>query len=291
MQILITGGTGFIGTHLSQKLLSEHHQLTVLTRDKIKVKSPITGVESLDELSADAKIDVIINLAGATINKRWTKAYKRVLLDSRIQTTNKVITLIERLIQKPSLLISVSAIGYYGASDERPLDESAKPNDGFTHQLCAAWEACAKQASQMGVRVCIPRLGVVLDKRGGALKEMLIPFKLGLGARLGKGTQYFSWVQLVDVIQAFEFFMQHPETQGIYNLTAPNAVTNTEFTKALGKALNRPTSVMPACMIKLLFGEMGENLLLTGSRVIPKRLQEAGFKFNTETIKDALLSK
>lgn len=289
MNLLITGGTGFIGKQLIQHLAENGHNIIVLTRDKNRVSGNVKAISNVNEINNGDKIDVIINLAGEPISKRWSDKYKQQLLDSRVNTTKAIISLIERLEDKPKVLISASAIGYYGSHGDEMLDESSNPKDEFTHILCKKWEAEALKAEKYGVRVCITRLGVVLGKDGGALKQMLPAFKLGLGGRIGAGKQYFSWVHVYDVVAAFSFLIENQNEKGVYNLTAPNPVSNKDFTKALGRALNRPTIFpMPTLTVKLLFGEMGETLLLNGQRVIPKKLNDSGFKFQYPKIDIAL---
>ncbi|MGI9392294.1 MAG: TIGR01777 family oxidoreductase, partial [Parvibaculales bacterium] len=197
--------------------------------------------------------------------------------------------LIKRLKQKPHLLISASAIGYYGAQDTQPLHESSPPNKDFTHSLCADWEQAAKQAEQYGTRLCIARLGVVLGKNGGALQKMLPAFKLGLGGRLGDGKQILSWIHRDDVVRGFQFLLNNQKLSGIFNFCAPHAISNTDFTKSLANALHRPAIFpMPAWLIKLLFGEMGTALLLHGQNATPTALTKAGFTFQHPHIQEAL---
>lgn len=291
MNILITGGTGFIGNHLVEYLLSEKHNIIILTRDKTKVTKGIKAISDVNEIKPNETIDVIINLAGAPISKRWSDDYKKEIIDSRLNTTKNIITLIKKLKQKPEVLISSSAIGYYGSKSDSIFDENSRPHNEFTHQLCKKWENEALKAEKLGVRVCITRLGVVLGKNDGVLKQMLPYFKIGLGGRIGSGKQYFSWVHIDDVISAFSFLIKDKKQNGIYNLTAPNPITNKEFTQGLGKALKRPAIFpMPAYVVKLLFGEMGETLLLQGQRVFPKKFKDAGFKFKHPKIDEALRS-
>lgn len=289
MNFLITGGTGFIGTYLTGFLLGQGHNITILSRNKNVAFPNVLVVENISEISDSENIDVIINLAGANISKRWTEFYKRELIASRVDTTKNIISLISRLEKKPELLISASAIGYYGAQDKTALDEQSKHTDDFTHKLCRIWESEAAKAENYGVRTCIARLGVVLGKNGGALQKMLPAFKLGLGGKIGSGEQYFSWVHIKDVVAVFDNFIKNKQYRGIYNLTAPHPVTNADFTAALGKALRRPVIFpMSAFIIKLLFGEMGKMLLLSGQNIIPKRLEKAGFKFAYPKIESAL---
>lgn len=289
MNILITGGTGFVGSHLVEYLLDNKHNVIILTRNKTKVTKKAKAIVSIDEIKTEEKIDAIINLSGATISKKWSDKYKKELIDSRLKITKNVIDLINKLTNKPEVLISASAIGYYGVQDDNIIDENSLPRNEFTHQLCVKWEEEALNAEKLGVRVCIARLGVVLGKNDGALKKMLPPFKMCLGGLIGSGKQYFSWVHIDDAIAAFVFLINNKQQKGIYNLTSPNPVTNKEFTYELGKSLKRPTIFpMPACIVKLLFGEMGETLLLKGQRVIPKNLEKAGFNFTYSKIDQAL---
>jgi len=289
MNVLITGGTGFIGNRLVESLIDKGCDVTVLTRDKTKVANGIKAILDTNEIKTNEKIDVIINLAGASINKKWSDKYKKELIDSRVDTTKNIVSLIKRLKKKPELLISASAIGYYGSQGDAVLDEESQPKNEFTYQLCRKWETQALKAEKLGVRVCITRLGVVLGKNGGALKQMTPPFKMCLGGKIGSGRQYFSWVHIDDVISAFMFLIKNKEQSGTYNLTAPCPVTNSKFTTTLGNCLKRPTLFpMPSFVVKILFGEMGETLLLKGQRVLPKKLKEAGFKFQYSTIEDAL---
>lgn len=289
MNFLITGGTGFIGQNLIQHMTGKGHNITVLTRNKHKVSGDIKAISDVNEIKNSDKIDAIINLAGAPISKRWTKSYKQELLDSRINTTKNIISLIERLKNKPEILISASAIGYYGSQDYKMLAENSKPKDEFTHQLCKEWESEALEAKKYGVRVCISRLGVVLGKNGGAFTQMLYAFRMGLGGKIGEGSQYFSWVHIDDVISAFFFLIENKSENGVYNFTAPTPVINNEFTKALGVAIKRPIFFpIPAFIVKLIFGEMGQALLLNGQMVIPRKLQESGFQFKYPKIENAL---
>tara|TARA_R110002110_G_scaffold119309_2_gene293733 strand:- start:17602 stop:18483 length:882 start_codon:yes stop_codon:yes gene_type:complete len=288
MNILITGGTGFIGSALTKALVNRGDSVCILSRNKSKVMQGIESFENISEINKNTDLDAIINLAGAPIDKRWTQSYKKKLLGSRITTTQNIITLIKKLKNKPKILISASAIGYYGNQGDVIIDEDAEPNDEFTHKLCQQWESEARKAELEGVNVCITRLGVVLGKDNGALKKMLPAFKMAIGGRLGSGQQYFSWVHIDDVISAFLFLLENNKNS-TYNLSAPNPVTNSTFTKSLGKQLNRPTILpMPGFIIRILFGEMGQKLLLNGQRVIPQKLQDEGFNFKYPVIESAL---
>jgi uncharacterized protein (TIGR01777 family) len=289
VRILVTGGTGFIGKKLTEFLSKDGHEIIILSRSKHTDKKQYKYITGLNEIKKDEIIDLIINLAGAPIDKIWTDNYKKLLIESRVNTSKSIIQLINFLDQKPGLLISASAIGYYGNQGSAIIDESSEPVAGFTNSLCAAWEKEAQKAKDYGVRVCITRLGVVLGKSGGALKKMLPPFKLYLGGKIGTGNQYFSWIHLDDVISAFDFLIQNQNQQGVYNLTAPIPVTNSVFTKVLGKLLGKPIIFsVPEIVIKLLFQEMGDSLLLNGSRVVPKKIMESGYNFHFRDIESAL---
>lgn len=292
MHILITGGTGFIGSKLCAHFIRSNYQITVLTRDTRKKHNLPLSIELISDLqNSSASYDVIINLAGEPLfKKRWNAQFKQILRDSRIHTTQKVIDYIKSAQKKPQLLISGSATGFYGDSLNSIFTENSAPeNGGFAHELCRDWEAVAMQASEYGVRVCISRTGIVLEKSGGALKQMLPAFKLGLGAILGDGQQWVSWIHMDDYVSAIDFLIHHNELNGPFNLTAPNPVTNKTLTKTLAKSLNRPTFLkFPAAMVNILFGEMGGALLLASQNVIPKKLSEAGFIFKYPKLEQAL---
>jgi len=294
MNYLITGGTGFVGQKLIANLLESKQKITVLSRDKNKVEKLFFGkvraVSILLEISNDEIIDSIINLAGEPIaNKRWSAKQQEILLNSRIETTQNIIQLIATLKTKPKTLISASAIGFYGSRGDEELDENSKSGDEFTVDLCKKWEFTANKASDFGVRVCLTRFGIVLGQNGGALAKMLPPFKLALGGKIGSGNQFMSFVHIDDAVSAINFLIKNPELAGVFNLTAPNPVTNYQFTKTLGKILHRPTFFnMPEFAVKILFGQMGESLLLKGQKVLPKRLLESGYKFKFESLESSL---
>lgn len=292
MHILITGGTGFIGTQISRYFLKLGYQVTILSRNLYKGNNNSESLNFITELSnTTIPYEVIINLAGESLSKkRWNTKVKNDIYESRIKTTNKIIDYIKIADVKPQLLISGSAIGFYGSSPDETFTENSEPADkGFTHTLCYNWEKIALQASQFGVRVCLIRTGIVLGKEGGVLKEMLIPFKLGLGAQMGNGKQWMSWIHMDDVIKSIEYLMNHPDLNGPFNLTSPQPVTNKLFTKELAKSLKRPSIlIFPNFIVKIIFGEMGECLLLKGQKVIPERLINAGYSFKYPKLKDAL---
>jgi hypothetical protein len=290
MKILITGGTGFIGQALCPRLHAAGHEVVVLTRQSSPRLPPgvAQAVTRIGELDAST-FDAVVNLAGAPIDEgRWTESRKQLLLDSRLATTSSVVEWLRAAKRTPQALISASAVGYYGEQGDRPIAEDTPPAAGFTHDLCAAWEQAAEQASAFGVRVCRMRIGVVLDRDGGALAKMLPAFRFGAGGRLGSGRHYFPWIHREDMASVCQWLLENPQARGAYNAGAPNPVTNAEFTRALGRALRRPTVLpMPAAALKLLFGDMSE-LLLVSDRMLPKRLLEEGFRFRYPDIDRAL---
>ncbi len=297
MKLLITGASGFIGSALIRQLLDKDNQIIGLSRKPEQLKKLFLGVDSqkfraigqLSEIGDDEAIDAIVNLAGEPIlDRRWSKARKQVLYNSRLETTAAVIELIERLNHKPSVLVSGSAIGFYGSwPGDRVLSEHSEGRPGFTHKLCSDWENKALDAERLGVRVCLLRTGVVIG-HGGALKRMLTPFRFGLGGPVGSGQQWFSWVQLEDMVAIILFLIDHQVLSGAFNATAPEPVTNAVFSKTLGRVLGRPALIrMPALVLQLLLGE-GAELLCEGQRVVPSRLLEAGFEFKAPSIEAAI---
>lgn len=290
MRVLITGGTGFVGQALCPRLAAAGHEIVILTRQsKPRVpKGASSAVTRLDDLAPD-QFGAVINLAGAPIgDARWTEQRKKVLLDSRVSTTARLVEWMGRAPKPPQTLVSASAVGYYGEQGDRPVTEDTPPTPGFAHDLCAAWEREAAKAGALGVRVCVMRIGVVLDRDGGALAKMLPAFQLGAGGRLGAGRQYFPWIHREDMAGICQWLLENPRARGAYNAGAPKPVTNAEFTQALGRAIARPTIVpMPEAALKLLFGEMSE-LLLISERMLPKRLLEEGFKFRYPDLASAL---
>lgn len=293
MNILLTGGTGFIGAALCRELSNDGHLLTVLSRNPAKVPhrcgENVNGIGRLDKLGAESHFDAIINLAGEGIaDARWSDSRKKLLRDSRIGVTAQLIRYIERAERKPAVLISGSAVGYYGDQGDKLLDENAPGHGGFGHRLCAEWEQMALQAESSGVRVCIIRTGLVIAAGGGFLQRLLPTFKLGLGGRLGSGLQWMSWIHRDDYIAMVKLLLASPELQGVFNGVAPHPVTNSEFTCCLAKALHRPALLpVPAAALKLLLGEMA-GILLGGQRVLPARLQQAGFTFQYPRLEEAL---
>jgi len=307
---LITGGSGFIGTQLIKQLLIEEHEVTVLTRDEVKTQNHFANVMTssirpdktiakvqtitdLSQLNIDngSSFDVVINLAGQGIaDKRWTDNVKQQLLDSRINTTNALYDYLEDVLVKPDVVISGSALGYYGLhDDDLKINESGQGDDSFSSQLCVAWENEAKRIENLGIRTCYLRTGIVLGKNGGALSKMLPPFKFGLGGPMGSGKQWMSWIHMEDIIGIIRYAVENESVAGAINGTAPNPVTNKTFSSTLGQVLKRPAFIpMPAFVMKLMMGEMAEELLLSGQRVVPEKIAKAGYQFKYSELKTAL---
>ena len=290
MHILITGGTGFIGQALVPHLLGAGHRISILSRSPHHDTEQCTYLRSLEELQADTGPDAVINLAGASLaGKRWTRAYKEELVASRVQGTRALVDFFAASARPPKVLLSASAIGYYGPRGDEPLAEDAEPGSGFSSELCRAWEAEAARAAEAGVRTCLLRLGVVLDRQGGALKEMTMPFRFGVASWPGSGHQYLSWIHREDVVAAMAHLLDDDSLSGAFNLTAPGPVTQREFCRAMQKHfLTLPGMPVPSPVMRVMLGEMADELLLTGQRVVPAALQDAGFTFRYPDIAAAL---
>lgn len=295
MKILISGSSGLIGTALSSALRDKGHTIARLVRrsaDNSKREvywDPERS--SLDKSPlVDIVPDVVINLAGESIAEgRWNERKKAAIRNSRVNGTRVLAQALASLEKKPKVLINASAVGIYGDRGDEILFENSAPGHNFLAKVCEDWEAATEPAKKAGIRVVCVRTAVVLSKKGGALKKMLLPFKFGLGGRLGSGRQYFSWITLDDIVQAYLFAMEHPEISGPINASAPHPVTNKQYTKALGKALHRPTLFsIPASTLRMLFGELADEGLLASERVMPGVLEKAGFKFQHAEVLPAL---
>lgn len=293
MHILITGGTGLIGKHLCKALLAEGHELTVFSRDPASVPAKcgagVYAMAALSEWRPDRVFDAVINLAGESIvDARWTDQRKQVLQASRVMLTEELVRRMAAAEHKPAVLLSGSAIGYYGGRGDTLLDETSEPGADFPAQLCKAWEASAGTAETLGVRVCLLRTGLIMSKEGGLLGRMLTPFRLGLGARLGDGRQWMSWIHIDDYVAMVLRLLRDDQMRGAYNMTSPAPVTNKDFTATLAAALHRPALfVAPALLLRLGMGESA-GMLLEGQRVFPKRLLTAGLSVRFDKLDDAL---
>ncbi|MEM9100818.1 MAG: TIGR01777 family oxidoreductase [Pseudomonadota bacterium] len=293
MNWLVLGGTGYIGQHLIQALRSPNQTIWVYTRSvdnarKIWKNGEVKLIADFTELG-ETKIDIVLNFSGAPIaDKRWTQARKDVLRKSRVTLTQQLFEHFKAFGSFPELLISASAIGFYGNQKDNRVTEDTKPHLEFTHELCAAWEEAALSFQEQGVRVVIPRLGVVVGKNSGFMNKLLPLFRLNLGGVMGGGNQWVSWVHISDIIHFVAQAVQRDDFKGIYNLTAPNPVTNRDMTQSLARVLKRKAILpVPSFTMKLFLGEMS-NLLLEGQKVIPSRLlDEAKLEFKYTSIDEA----
>ncbi len=280
MNIVISGSGGFIGSALTAHLKNLGH-----------VVSPVKTADlALDESAIAAKFngaEAVINLAGAPIIGRWSEEYKKKIYESRVFTTSRIIKAISSLDKKPEILISASAVGIY---DNRNTygEENAQYADDFLANVCKDWESEAQKARGSGIRTAVFRFGVVLGANGGALGQMLLPFKMGLGGKIGDGSQHFSWIELSDALRAFEHVINNAGLEGAFNITSPNPVTNEIFTKTLASVLGRPAFIpLPSFALKMIFSE-GAKVLTDGQSAIPARLLKSGFKFNFPELENAL---
>lgn len=291
--VLVTGGTGFIGGALCTEMLAQGYELTILSRqpaDQVrKLCGQVNVVHNLESLRDHEGFDAVINLAGEGLaDKRWTKQRKKVLRKSRIKLTHTLTDVIRSWARLPNVMVSGSAVGFYGDQKSALVTEETVPHDEFSHRLCKDWENAALALNSESVRVCLSRTGVVAGPDGGFLKRMVLPFKLGLGGRMGSGQQYMPWVHRTDVIAALIWMLETPEASGPYNVVSPNPSTNREFTQCLASTLGRPAIFpVPAPVLRLALGEMS-HLLLTGQQAIPARLTDAGFSFRYPELGPAL---
>lgn len=292
MKIVVAGGSGFLGEALVRRLLARGDDVAVLTRDPSHVNAgrPVRwdarsqGAWSEEVAGADA----VVNLAGENIGEgRWTEARKRRLIDSRLNATRAIVEALRRA-PRPRVLVNASATGFYGNRQDDELDESSARGQGFLAQLVEQWEAAAREADPQ-TRVVLLRFGVVLGKGGGALQKMLLPFKLGVGGPIGNGMQWMSWISRDDALRMIEWAIDNPSVRGVYNATSPRPVRNREFTKALGRAVSRPAVLpAPAFALRAVFGQMADEVLLGGQKVLPRRAEGEGFAFETPGVETAL---
>lgn len=292
--ILVTGGTGFIGTRLVEVLAEAGHRVTVLTRDARrgrKFRGRVTLIENLHTLGRDTLFDAIVNLAGEPVaGGRWTEARKRKLLESRNAITAAVARLIAKSRKKPAVLVQASAIGFYGNDDLVSFVEGAEGRPSFTHEVCAATEQAAEAVEAMGVRLVKLRVGLVLGSGGGILARMLLPFEFGLGGPMGSGRQWMSWIHLDDIVGLILHAITVETVSGPLNATAPEPVRNADFARALGRALHRPALLpVPSVALRLVFGrELTNEVLVGGQRVLPQQAEATGYQFLYPTLPEAL---
>lgn len=295
MEVLVTGATGFIGSALIPELVDAGHRPIPAVRGR-NVPAGVDGIAwnpdagTIDGAALEG-VEAVVHLSGAGIaDRRWTDARKQLILESRTKSTDLLVSTLTRLDRKPAVLVSGSAVGYYGDRGEEILTEQSPPGSDFTAQVVQRWEAATEPAREAGIRVVTIRTGVVLGAQGGALARIAPPFRFGLGGRIGTGRQYVSWISLEDEVAAIVHALQDEALRGPANLTAPNPVTNADLTAALGRVLHRPTVLpTPVPALRALYGaELVETLLLGGQRVLPKALEAAGFSFAQPTLEAAL---
>lgn len=292
MNILVSGGSGFIGTALIAALRADGHRVRVLTRsrDAAGPESPFWNPEAGElDRAAFSGTDAVINLSGSTIATRWTPAKKREIRESRLRCTALLAETIASLATRPGVFISMSATGYYGDRGDELMTETSSPAHDFLAEVCVAWEAAAAPAERAGVRVVHPRMGLVLSPVGGLLKQALPPFRAGIGGPLGTGKQWWSWIVLHDVVAGLRHALLTEDLRGPVNFVAPGAVPNAEFARTLGTVLGRPSAIpVPTMALKLLFGEAAEGAILTGVHAIPEALERTGFQFAHPALEPAL---
>jgi len=290
--ILISGAAGFIGTHLTEAFADLGHNVIILSRSAKSTKHNVINWKPESgklDLSGITDLDAVVHLAGESIAGRWTEEKKARIKNSRVKGTELLAEALGGLNKKPEVLISASAIGIYGDRGDEALTETSPPGDGFLSEVGVKWEEATEPAKEAGIRVCNIRIGLVLGNGGGALEKMILPFKLGLGGKIGGGGQYWSWISIDDLVGIIIYLMNNNNLEGPVNAVSPNPLTNSEFTSALGKALNRPAIIpLPAFAARGLLGEMAQETMLSSTRVIPKKLLDAGFKFKYAELDDAL---
>jgi uncharacterized protein (TIGR01777 family) len=296
MKIVVSGSSGLVGTALVVRLTKTGHEVVRLVRSDRGTGaagtihwSPETG--EIDTAACE-RVDAVVHLAGKNIaEKRWTPRVKQELVDSRVKSTRLLCEAMASCERPPRTIVMASATGYYGDRGDEVLREDAGPGRGFLADLCRQWEAAAQPARDKGIRVVILRTGVVLSRKGGALAKLVPSFRLGMGGRLGPGTQYMSWVTLDDLVHIYQFALETTSISGAVNAVSPHAVTNRQFTRALGKALHRPAVLaVPAAVLRMAVGEMADEMLLSSARVVPQALEKHGFQFSHPDIGTALAS-
>ena len=293
MKALITGASGLIGKELQKSFRAKGYELLLASRkestDPLHVQWSIEAGFAKPE--AIEGVDIVVHLAGENVSGglRWTEEKKKAIRDSRVLGTRNVVDAISKLKHKPKVFIASSAIGFYGERGDEEVTESSAAGDDFLSSVCKEWEAESRRAEDAGIRTVLLRTGIVLSKDGGALATMLLPFKMGVGGVVGSGKQWMSWISLDDEIAIINFAIENENIRGALNAVSPNPVTNHEFTKTLGDVLYRPTILpLPEFAVSMIFGEMGDALLLASTKVIPKRLEDAGFEFKYPDLKAAI---
>ncbi|HEV7700082.1 MAG TPA: TIGR01777 family oxidoreductase [Pyrinomonadaceae bacterium] len=292
MKILITGATGLIGKALQDSFREKGYEMLLASRHEPKRDDEIQW--SVEDGFADPSklegIDAVVHLAGESVNGlRWTDEKKKAIRESRVLGTRNIVDAISKLKHKPAVLVAASAIGFYGERGDEEVTESSAAGDTFLAEVSKAWEAESRRAEDAGIRTVLLRTGIVLSKDGGALGTMLLTFKLGVGGVVGHGKQWMSWISLDDHVRVINYVIENETIRGAVNSVSPHPVTNQEFTKTMGDVLYRPTFLpLPEFMVSMALGEMGDELLLTSTRVMPKRLDDAGFAFEYPDLKPAL---
>ncbi len=297
MKLAVTGATGLVGGALCQHLIQAGHQVVALARnpEKAREKLPTVEVVAWDATSGHPPIDAlegldaVVHLAGEPVAAgRWTSQRKKMIHESRVAGTRNLVEGLSHCQNPPKVLVSGSAIGYYGTHGDELLEETSHPGNDFLAELCQQWESEAKRATDSGVRVVLVRSGLILAREGGALPRMLPLFKMCVGGPLASGTQWMSWIHIKDELEAIGYAIEHDEIEGPLNLTAPNPVTNEEFSRTLARVLRRPAFFrVPGFVLQLLLGEMAETLLLKGQRVLPKKLEQSGYQFSFSDLRGA----
>ena len=291
MKVLITGSSGLIGSALAKSLTSNGHDVIRLLRHSFANDSPVWGPENgVMDLADVGEVTAVVHLAGENIaDGRWSGSKKNRILNSRVRGTKLLAEYFADSDQKPQVIISASAVGFYGDRGTEIVDEESNAGKSFLANVCVQWEDALNAAVETGIRVVKVRFGIVLSINGGALKKMLLPFKIGAGGVIGSGKQYMSWVSIDDAVEMIQFAITNDLIQGPINFVTPNAISNRKFTKAFGQVLHRPTILpLPAFAIRIALGEMADELLLNSTRVFPKKLVESGYKFLQPELSQAL---
>jgi uncharacterized protein (TIGR01777 family) len=283
-KIAVTGASGLVGLELCAFLRGMGHEVYTVSR---KRGDATKNILSFDDVFAWEGLDAVVHLAGEPIAGRWTVDKKNRIQNSRVQLTSRIATLLSKLDKPPEVLISASAVGFYGDRGEEDITEDSSSGVGFLPNVCRMWEEAVAPAQKSGIRCVHPRFGVVLTPKGGALKKMLLPFRMGAGGPVGSGKQWMSWISIDDLIYLLYFLIQNSEAKGAVNATAPNPVRNKEFGQELGRALSRPSFMpLPSVVVRTLFGEMGQALLLDGAKIFPKNAEKLGYSFVHTNLKD-----